>query len=286
MRSHLLEGRVRHRRLKPFDYALDHAVYYAALDLAELDEVDGRLRLLSRNRRNAVTFRDDDHLPEPAADLPSEIRALLRDAGEDPPDWQVTLVTNLRVLGYVFNPASFYLCRDGSGVLRIVIVEVHNTHGERHLYLLRQDPTAEPEAPFRAGMAKEFYVSPFIAMEGRYAVHVRDAADRLSIAINERDGDGPLLTTNLVLRRRPLTDRSLLRMLLRHPLMTQRTIGLIHWHALRLWLKGARFHRHGTATREALARRHDGGHGAGFGSAPSLPAGPSRDAIRAGEAAR
>lgn len=255
MRSHLLEGRVRHRRLAPFDYALDHAVYYAALDLAELDEVDARLRLLSRNGRGVVAFRDDDHLPEPATDLPAAIDELLRGDGQDPTGWQITLVTNLRVLGYVFNPASFYLCRDGAGELRVVIVEVHNTHGERHLYLLRQDPAAAPDAPFRAGMAKDFYVSPFIGMDGRYVVHVRATADRLSIAINEHHGDGPLLTTSLVLRRRPLSDRTLLQMLFRHPLMTQRTIGLIHWHALRLWLKGARFHRHGTATRETLARR-------------------------------
>ena len=285
MRSHLLEGRVRHRRLKPFDYALDHAVYYAALDLTELDAVDSRLRLLSRNRCNAVTFRDADHLPEPATDLAAAIDALLREAGDDPTGWGIMLVTNLRVFGYVFNPASFYLCRDRAGVLRVVIVEVHNTHGERHLYLLRQDPAAAPEAPFRAGMAKDFYVSPFIAMEGRYAVHVRDGADRLSIAINERDGEGPLLTTNLVLRRRPLTDRSLLRMLVRHPLMTQRTIGLIHWHALRLWLKGAVFHRHGTATREVLARRSGDGHGAGFGGR-GTGHGPSGDPIRTGEAVR
>ncbi len=265
MRSHILEGRVRHRRLQPFDYALDHAVYYAALDLAELDEVDDRLRLLSRNGRNALAFRDDDHLPEPAADLPVAIHALLRGAGDDPTGWQVTLVTNLRVLGYVFNPASFYLCRDGSGELRVVIVEVHNTHGERHLYLLRQDPAAAPDAPFRAAMAKDFYVSPFLATNGGYAVHVRDNAGRLSIAINAHHGNGPVLTTSLVLRRRPLTDRTLLRMLLRHPFTTQRTIGLIHWHAVRLWLKGAQFHRHGAASRDALARRESAGRESGAG---------------------
>ncbi len=267
MRSHMLEGRVRHRRRQPFDYALDHAVYYAALDLAELDEVDARLRLLSRNRRNALTFRDDDHLPERATDLPAAVDALLRRAGDDPTGWQITLVTNLRVLGYVFNPASFYLCRAADGELRVVIVEVHNTHGERHLYLLRREPDADPAAPFRGAMAKDFYVSPFIAMDGRYVVHVRDAAGRLSIAINEHDGAEPLLTTSLVLRRRPLTDRTLVAMLVRHPLMTQRTIGLIHWHALRLWLKGARFHRHGAAAQEAAVRRSaahgDGGPPAG-----------------------
>jgi uncharacterized protein len=99
-------------------------------------------------------------------------------------------------------------------------------------------------------MEKAFYVSPFLEMEGRYTVHVRDDETRLAIAINERRGDTPQLTTSLVLERRPLTDRTLLRMLVRHPFVTQRTIGLIHWHALRLWLRGARFHRHGVATRQ------------------------------------
>lgn len=246
MRSHLLEGKVRHRRSRPFTYALEHDVWYFALDLAELDDVARRLRLVSRNRRNVVTFRDADHLPTPAADLPADIGSHLRAEGEDPQGWRITLVTSLRVLGYVFNPASFFLCRDERGTLRVVVVEVHNTFGERHLYTLRP---AGDGGSFVASMDKAFYVSPFIGMEGRYTVHVRDEPDGLGIAINEREDGRPLLSTSLVLRRVRLTDRSLLRMLLRHPLMTHRTIGLIHWHALRLWLRGAPFLRHGEAMR-------------------------------------
>lgn len=246
MRSHLLEGKVRHRRTRPFTYQLEHDVYYAALDLEELDDVDRKLRLFGRNRRAVLGFRDGDHLPEPAPDLPTAIRAHLRAEGEDPDGWQITLITNLRVFGYVFNPASFFLCRDGAGQLRVVVIEVHNTHGERHLYTLR---AKEPGERFTAGMAKAFYVSPFIEMEGRYAVHVRDDAAGVRIAINERQDGEPLLSTSLVLRRRLLSDRMIVRMLLRHPLVTHKTIGLIHWHALRLWLKGAKFIRHGNAPR-------------------------------------
>jgi DUF1365 family protein len=246
VKSHLLEGKVRHRRARPFTYGLEHDVYYFALDLAELDDVVGRLRLVSRNRRNLVVFRDADHLPTPATDLPADIRAHLRGEGVDAERWRVTLVTNLRVLGYVFNPASFYLCRDESGALRVVVVEVHNTHGERHLYTLGAE---EPGGPFVASMDKAFYVSPFIEMEGRYSVHVRDEPASLRIAINERRGDEPVLSTSLVLRRLPLTDRRLARLLLRHPMVSHKTIGMIHWHALRLWLRGARFIRHGEATR-------------------------------------
>ncbi len=245
MRSHLLEGKVMHRRATP-SYALEHDVYYLALDLAELDEVDRRLRLVSRNRRNILQFRDDDHWPEPAADLRSTVLDHLRAEGEDPSGWRVTLVTNVRILGYVFNPASFYLCRDAAGDLRVVIVEVHNTHLERHLYTLRPNSTGRH---FVASMDKDFYVSPFIDMEGRYTVHVQDDPTRLRIAINERQGDAPVLATSLVLERHRLTDRTLLRMLLRHPLITHRTMALIHWHALRLWRRGVPFQRHGLVAR-------------------------------------
>lgn len=248
MTSHLLVGKVQHRRSRPVSYGLEHDVFYAALDLDELDEVTGRSRLIRRNRRGLVEFRDADHLPAPSADVPADVRAILAAEGEDPTGWRITLITNLRILGYVFNPASFYLCRDEAGVLRRVLVEVHNTFGERHLYPLRP---AEPGAAFRAGMAKRFFVSPFISVDGRYAVHVRDDAEGVRIAIALRQDDEMVLSTSLVLRRRPLSDRALLRLLLRYPLMTHRTIGLIHWHALRLWLKGAPFFRHGAWRPEA-----------------------------------
>jgi DUF1365 family protein len=245
MRSHLLEGTVRHRRVRPVEYALEHAVYYAALDLDELDLVDRSLRLVGRNRRSVLELRDADHWPAPATDLRATVLQHLRSIGEDPAGWRVTLVTNLRVLGYVFNPASFYLCRDAEGVLRVVVVEVHNTHLERHLYTLRPGSSGPR---FTASMDKAFYVSPFIDMEGRYTVHVADEPTSLRIAINERQGDAPVLATSLVLRRRRLSERMVLRMLLTHPFMTQRTIALIHVHAWRLWRKGVRFRRHGDAT--------------------------------------
>ena len=246
MRSHLLEGTVRHRRARPFVYALEHQVFYFALDLSELDVVAATLRLVGRNRANVLTFRDDDHLKPPAADLREAIMEHLRGQGLDPEGWRLTLITNLRVFGYVFNPASFYLCRDPSGELQVVIVEVHNTHLERHLYLLRRPPDGPS---FVASMDKDFYVSPFIDMIGRYTVRVRDEPSRLRISINEDQDQELLLHTSMDLTRRPLTDRQVARMLVRYPFVTHKTMGLIHWHALQLWRRGARFRRHGEAAR-------------------------------------
>ena len=246
MRSHLLEGIVRHRRVQPFAYALEHDVFYVALDLDELDLVPRAIRSISHGRWNLLSFRDEDHLDPPAVDIRARAVDQLRADGYEPNGWQVTLVTNLRVLGYAFNPASFFLCRDGSGELRAVIVEVHNTHGERHFYSLHGGVGS---SIFTDSMDKAFYVSPFIEMTGRYTVRVRDEPTRLRITINEDRSDGLLLHTSLDLARRRLTDRMVLRMLVRHPFVTHKTIGMIHLHALRLWLRGARFHRHSEATR-------------------------------------
>lgn len=241
MRSHLLEGVVRHRRARPFVYALEHGVHYLALDLDEIDDVVRSSRLIGRNGRHVLELRDSDHLAPPVGDLRKAFLDHLRAEGVDPAGWQITLVTNPRVFGYVFNPASFFLCRDGTGELRVVVVEVHNTHGERHLYTLRPSYRAPT---FVASMRKAFYVSPFIDAGGGYTVRVRDEASRLRITINHELPDGLLLHTGLDLVRRPLTDRNLLRVLLRNPLVTYKTTALIHWHALRLWLRGAPFLRH------------------------------------------
>ncbi len=246
MRSHLLEGKVRHHRHRPFTYQLEHDVYYFALDLSELDQVARSVRLIGRNRPNVVTLRDHDHLLPPAEDLDVAVRQHLRIEGHEPQDWRITLVTNLRVFGYVFNPASFYLCRDGAGQLQVVLIEVHNTHHERHLYTLQPDRQGSAHV---AAMDKEFYVSPFIDMVGRYSVLVRDEPGDLRITIDERKGGEPLLSTSVQLRRLRLTDRTLARMLVRHPFMTQRTMGLIHWHGLRLWRRGAPVHHHGASPR-------------------------------------
>ena len=164
MRSHLLEGVVRHRRARPTTYELEHGVYYFAIDLDELDDVIDGLRLVSRvvatSSRSAtlITCRRRRRTFRPSS------RTHLRTEGIDADGWSVTLVTSLRVLGYVFNPASFFLCRDDGGTLRIVVVEVHNTYGERHLYTLQR---VGEDGPFVSAMDKAFFVSPFIEMDAQ-----------------------------------------------------------------------------------------------------------------------
>ena len=256
MRSHLLEGMVEHRRSRPVEYALRHRVWYLALDLDELGAVARKVRLVRRNARGIVAIHDADHWAPPATDLRTTVRDHLRHEGLDPEGWRVTLVAYPRVFGHVFNPASFFLCRDAAGDLRAVVVEVHNTHGERHLYTVHRaadEPRETNRDRIRGSMPKAFYVSPFIGMEGTYTVTVDERPDELRIAINERVDGAPVLATSLMLAKRPLTDRALLAAVLRRPLVTHWTVLAIHLHAFRLWRRGLRFHRHSEASAAAPA---------------------------------
>jgi len=246
LRSHLLRGVVRHRRTQPMPYELEHDVFYLALDLDELDMVDERLRLFSRGRRNVLSLRDRDHWVPAATDLRAAVHGHLQNEGFDTEGWRITFIATPRVLGYQFNPASFYLCRDAKGLMQVVIVEVHNTHDERRLYTLR--PKRRGKA-WVDGMDKDFYVSPFIEMDAAYTVRVQDDPDRVRIAITETEHGKPLLTATLVAERFHLTDRSLLRTLLRVPLATQKTIVAIHLHAWRMWRRGFTFRKHSEVTR-------------------------------------
>ena len=245
-RSHLLRGVVRHRRTQPMPYELEHDVFYLALDLDEIDQVDERLRLFSRGRRNVLTLRDRDHWVPEAADLRASVHGHLQTEGFDTTGWRITFIATPRVLGYQFNPASFYLCRDTAGVMQVIVIEVHNTHDERRLYTLR------PERQGKAwvdDMDKDFYVSPFIDMDAHYTVRVQDDPGRVRIAITETERGEPLLTATLVAERHHLTDRNLLRTLLRVPLATQKTIAAIHLHAFRMWRRGFTFRKHSEVSR-------------------------------------
>ena len=63
---------------------------------------------------------------------------------------------------YVFNPLSTHWCYRADGSLACIVAEVHNTYGQRHAYVLRPDEAGRAQAD------KEFYVSPFFEVDGRY----------------------------------------------------------------------------------------------------------------------
>ncbi len=242
LRSQLLVGKVRHRRERLTTYDFGHSVWYLGLDLGELKEV-GPWPLLAYERRALLEVRDRDHLGMAGAGLRASVATHLREAGLNPESLRVTLVTYPSVMGYVFNPVSFYLCHSHDGVLRHVVAEVSNTHGGREVY----DFAPEDDGPvFRSTASKRMYVSPFIGLEARHDLTVAQSDRRLVVSIAEYESEGRTLSASVSLTPRALSTRNILVALARDPMVPVKTVLLIAWHAARLRWRGLKWHRYRT----------------------------------------
>lgn len=259
MRSCLYECHVTHARFAPRPHRFVYRLFMFALDLDELDSLAGRFALFSVNRPNLYSFRDHDFFPtgeplhragESASDTPqpsprqvdgpglkARVTAYLATRGIDLAGGRVVLVTLPRVLGYLFNPVSFYFCYDRAGLPVAAIAEVTNTFKEMKPYLLGPDTRDLAGGAFRRRTLKHFYVSPFADVDVAFDFQLRPPADRLSIQIDDFVGPERTLTSSLVGPRRELTGPRLAWFALKYPLISLQIITLIHWHALRLWLK-------------------------------------------------
>jgi DUF1365 family protein len=241
MNSCLYECDVMHHRLSPKQHSFRYRIFMFAFDLDELDIIAARVPLFSRNRWNLYEFRDRDHLPFGKATVKENLTEFLALNGIClPTGGRITLVTLPRVLGYIFNPVSFYFCHDADGAPLCAVVQVGNTFREMKPYLLRE-PTGENF--FRLITPKHFYVSPFSALDLAFDFKLRVPGEMLDIHIDDRDGDRRVLLSALTGKRAPLTAAKLAWFTLKYPLITLKVIGLIHWHALLLWLKRLPWHR-------------------------------------------
>lgn len=241
--SRLLVGTVRHRRRRPRANAFRYRTYHVLLDLDELARLDRRLAGFGYGRRAPVGFRDTDHFGPDPLPVREKLRRWLAGQGHELPGGRIEVLTNLRVLGHVFDPVSWWFCHDVDGELELVVAEVHNTFGELHGYVL-DDLDRRPDGTVRAAADKAFHVSPFLPIDGlRYRFAFARSADRLTAHIDVDDAQGPLFDATQHGRLVPLDSRRLWSTVARHPLMTLRTVALIHLQALRLVAGRVRFHR-------------------------------------------
>ncbi|MGC9457185.1 MAG: DUF1365 domain-containing protein [Halothiobacillaceae bacterium] len=240
--SALYVGSVMHRRTRGPVYRFDYRVFSLLVDLDDLEAGFPGLRFLSADRFNLLSFHQSDHGPRDGSALRPWIESACAAEGIDIRGGKVLISAYPRVLGYQFNPLSVWYCHNREGELVAIDAEVSNTFGEHHHYLLHEG--GRPlSRPFRARADKVFHVSPFIDMPMRYHFRIDRPEERLAVAIRETEGEDTLLVATHVARRRPLSDRTLIAQCLKIPLLTVKVIGLIHWQALKIWLRGGRFHR-------------------------------------------
>ena len=233
-------GEVRHARERPVPNRFAYPTYFLMLPMRSLRAAPSDA--LPRNRFGLISFFDRDH-GDGRVDSLAWLDALLAREGVHDADGEVWLHCYPRVLGFTFKPVSFWYCHRNDGTLAAVVVEVNNTFGERHCYLL-----AGPSLGFGRELRarKVFHVSPFCAVAGDYrfrflraepaAGAVGDAA-RIVARIDHHDAAGVLLETSVSGTVAPLDRRRLLRAFAAVPLLTLGIVARIRWQALRLWCK-------------------------------------------------
>ena len=248
----LYVGQVMHRRLRPAVHRFVVPVFFLSIPLSNVAALANRW--VGVNRPGLFSFRFADHGARAGTHPLEWVRGLLARAWLEVADGEVWLQAFPRVLGYAFNPVSFWFCHDRAGALRAIVCEVNNTFGEGHCYLL-----AHPDArPIRAHEAltvrKVFHVSPFFPVAGGYRFRF-SACDRRALArIDYHDDAGDLLHTSVSGEAVPYTPRAMLAAFFTHPWMTVGVIARIHWQAVRLWLKRVPFHSKPAPPAEATSR--------------------------------
>ena len=237
----LLITNVWHRRLFPAHNAFHYRIYQVLLDMNALAMKTTRW-WFGINRPGLVSFHDKDHGFRDQSSSLVWLKSLLSDYGVIGVE-HVELLTMPRVLGYLFSPVSFWLCRNEQNDLIAVVAEVNNTFGETHSYICHHASLKKINRDEWLSAQKKFHVSPFMDIEGEYRFRFDIQAETIKIAIHYYC-DGKLkLVTSINSLVKPLTGKSLLAQFVCHPLMTIKVIGLIHWQAIKLWFKKISYRR-------------------------------------------
>lgn len=252
----LASGVVHHARLRPTRHAFAYRVFFLLLPMRALAG-SGTALSIPRNRAGWLSFHDADH-GEGGPDALAWIERVLREHGIGDAQGEIWLQTFPRVLGYVFKPVSFWYCHRVDGALAAVLVEVNNTFGERHCYLLQGERARSIAWGEELRAGKVFHVSPFCRVEGNYRFRflrcTRGGIERIVARVDHDDDVGPLLLTSVSGTLQPLTRAAARRALLGHPLHGLGVIARIHWQAFVLWRKRVPFLSKPLAPRDPVTR--------------------------------
>jgi DUF1365 family protein len=244
--SAVYEGWVRHRRFEPLEHSFRYPLFLMYLDLDELPGVLDPFPLFSARRSAPAHFQRADYMGDPERPLAECARDAVEAQTGSRPAGPVRLLANLRYLGHVFNPVSFYYCFDQAGErVEAIVADVNNIPwGERHPYVLARG--SRRGTVLSDELDKDLHVSPLMGMDQTYAFRASEPSERLGVHIESRPngGGGKAFDATLSLRRHELSRARLAGMLARYPAMSLQTVAKIYAQSLRLKLKGARYFPH------------------------------------------
>jgi DUF1365 family protein len=233
----LVKTVVYHKRYTPAIHHFSHKIFYIALNINAF-KTPPVSRFFSINSWNLFSIFLKDYGFQTITDAKTYVMETLSSFKIDTNSvTNIVLLTLPRVLGYVFNPVSFWLCLNQDEELIAVYVEVNNTFGERHGYVCCGDlnqPISKNQIITRN---KVFHVSPFCQVEGYYEFRFDMSSQKINIDINYLKKNDPIITTSIRGKRTPFLDKNLLKYFFIYPFQTLKVIFLIHYHAFLLWFK-------------------------------------------------
>ena len=239
LESCLYECQVMHHRMHPKKHRFVYRLFLFGIELSEVETLANQLTPLSYNRFNLFSFYDRDHMQSDDRSARQKIISHCREHGvECPEDARVFLVTMPRIAGYIFNPVSFYFISTAGSEPLCAVAEVSNTYREMKPYVL----TEFSKGRFRLRIPKHFYVSPFSSLDLEFDFDLGLPGSQLDIRIDEYEGNQKILASTLTGTPQPFTGSRLLWFAVKYPLLTVRVMAQIHWHALKLKLKGIAHH--------------------------------------------
>lgn len=246
-----------HHRLEPKPHRFNYDIFMFYLDLDELDALTSRFRFMSRNRLNLFSFRDDDHMILSGKTTKENMLQYVASHGIDLTGGRIMLLTHLATAGYTFNPVSFYFCFDVRNNPVCAVAEVGNTYKELKPYFFGAETIRN--GAFFSQKTKYFYVSPFVDMDTEFAFQLTIPDATLDIKIDDFKNDQKIFVSTLKGKQKSLSDGALLWFFFRFPFITLQIITLIHWQALKLYLKKLPYHKktdHMDLQREVLNGRN------------------------------
>lgn len=233
MKSGLIDSFVQHHRFFPKEYKFNYYFFWCLFDLDEIDKLARTTWCFSRNRFNLFSFYDRDHLYRGMKTVKENIKDYLFSEGVKEDITSIKLLTNIRVLGYVFNPVCFYFIQTIKS--SYMVIQIGNTFSELKPYFVDATHLKNGEWTFRT--VKEFYISPFISLNNKMTFNVSHKDKDISVLIDDVSEDGKLELKAIYKGKvKEWSADKLLNYFFRFPLISFRIITAIHYHAFKLYM--------------------------------------------------